>query len=472
MRLTRILCLLCLFVMPVQLPAAELSEADQKVFDSAMERQDLKAMKPFLSKGVNLDKALFRSIELINVDMLKLLVEHGANVNARTVTGDTPLHAVAWLNLFRVEDLQSGNARTSEAYTKAIKDRANRMEMLDFLVERGADINALNQYHETPIYRAFHGEQPLVGDYFIAKKADPSVGLNLFQSESMAHLDTNYLRYLLEYGYRATPDADDISTPLHQLIQGSGDAEKIKLLIEFGADINAPNKDGLLPLVSSLSPYRSGPENLTDTLISLGATITPEFAQAKFREAIVHRDTIAAEKIIATTPEVVNGIDQDGLTPLMLASRGSLKFVRILLNHSAELNTRSNGLNALDEAMQFNYDYIAKYLIKQGIDVNVYADDNKEKPLRSPALTMAITRGSIEMSTLLLENQATTNFDGPANVSPLWLATQNGDLPSVKLLIEHGADSSIKTERGTLREIALANDHLELAEFLKAQGVE
>ena len=69
--------------------------------------------------------------------MVRMLLDHGANVDAEDDWHQTPLHQV-------LDDLDEDNAWDNEDF----------FEVAKLLVERGADVNALNTNHETPLHRA------------------------------------------------------------------------------------------------------------------------------------------------------------------------------------------------------------------------------------------------------------------------------------------------------------------------------
>lgn len=370
MKLHIILITCVLATTPRLIIANTLSDADTAAFNDALNTQDIAALRPLLSKGADANRLMFNALDSLNVELLNLALEFNANPNAQE-NNNTALHILAAIELVDSEAFQaqtnSQSDLSEEAIAKHINSRAHRLEMIDILVSKGANINALNASGDTPISTAFATNQPMIVDYFIAKKADPNIGVNLFQKDSVAKIDTNYLKYLLDYGYRATADNEDTTTPLHKLVMQTADKEKIALLVEYGADLNATDAQGKTPLVASANTSRANPADVYASLVELGATVSPEYTLAQLSKAIDERDYVAALALLKQTPDVVNGVDSEGITPLMRASRGSLKLVRILLDNGANLNSQANGRSALDEARDNNFDYIARYLLEQGI---------------------------------------------------------------------------------------------------------
>ena len=125
--------------------------------------------------------SLERAIRREDVDMVRLLTEAGADVNAVDSFGETVLH-------------------------EAI--RRENVEVARLLIEAGADLNAVDSFGETVLHQATLNE------------------------------DVGMVRLLIEAG--ADVNAGDYSgeTVLYEAIQNE-DVDMVRLLIEAGADVNA-----------------------------------------------------------------------------------------------------------------------------------------------------------------------------------------------------------------------------------------
>jgi ankyrin repeat protein len=160
--------------------------------------------------------------------------------------------------------------------------------------------------------------------------------------------DAAKVRELLERG--ANPNARDYfidRTPLHYAAMG-GDLDVAKLLLEHGADPNAKDKIGLTPLHHAAL---SGRLNVARLLLEHGAD--------------------------------VNARDNDGSTPLHdAASEGYLEVAKLLLEHGADVNARSyeKGWTPLHSATRNGHTDVAKLLLEHGADPNA-----KDKDGRTPA---------------------------------------------------------------------------------------
>ena len=156
-----------------------------------------------------------------------------------------------------------------------------------------------------------------------------------------------------------------------------------------------------------------------------------------------------------------NTLDDQGRHGLHLAMmEGSLKVAKTLLELSGtQVDTRSKQdetplmIAALKGHTQF-----AKRMIARGADVN--------KTGWTP-LHYAATSGHLEMIKLLIDESAYIDTESPNQSTPLMLAAMYGTEAAVKLLLQEGADPSIKNQLGlNAADFAAKAERMDLARFL------
>ena len=95
----------------------------------------------------------FRAIIGNQIDAVAEMINNGQDVNARSESGNTPLHyATAFLK--------------------------PKLEIVKLLVENGADVNARNDHAATPLHNAAfspHGKMVEVVQYLVEHGADPLI---------------------------------------------------------------------------------------------------------------------------------------------------------------------------------------------------------------------------------------------------------------------------------------------------------
>ena len=129
-----------------------------------------------------------------HVDILSLLLEHGADLDVRNANGVTPLH---------------------HATLKG------KLEVGRYLLDRGADVNATisgrNDYDSTPLVWAVYRQQ------------------------------IEFAQLLLERGARINTHENSFrNTPLYWAIK-QRNIQAVRLLLEHGADVNASDENGRTP---------------------------------------------------------------------------------------------------------------------------------------------------------------------------------------------------------------------------------
>lgn len=159
-----------------------------------------------------------------------------------------------------------------------------------------------------------------------------------------------------------------------------------------------------------------------------------------------------------------NTLSDKGETALLMAVRsGAFKAIDALL---ADPRTDVETRNKQDEsplmmAALKGYPDVAKKLIDRDADVN--------KPGWAP-LHYAATKGDIPMIELMLEHDAYIDAESPNGSTPLMMAAQYGTADAVKVLLEAGADASLKNGLG-LSAVDFANrvNRTDVAETIAKQ---
>ena len=160
----------------------------------------------------------------------RLLVERGADVNARDKDLASPLHLVSYFPKVKLvqllldyganvnaEDIQSRTPLLRLLGAKGFSDE-DCFSVAQFLVEHGADVNASDEDRVTPLHLA---------SYF---------------------LELKLVRMLLDHG--ANVNAEDCRgrTPFHRVLEDKDDPDEDRLgvsqlLAEHGAEVNKPDND-------------------------------------------------------------------------------------------------------------------------------------------------------------------------------------------------------------------------------------
>ena len=214
---------------------------------------------PLSSAGVNGDF----------VEIAQLLVENGAKVNAPSPTGWYPLMTAAGrgnikvMNYFLAQGADpnaADRAGLTALYSAAGSDYG--LSTAAALLSHGAKPNAKNMHGGTALHQAASQGAIKVIELLLANKADVNAGNNegytpLHGAISYGKNDTRktVVEILLKGGANVNAKTTrDGETPFHKAI-ARGDVEIVKLLLNYGADVNSVSKYG----VSTLYFARNSP---------------------------------------------------------------------------------------------------------------------------------------------------------------------------------------------------------------------
>ncbi|XP_070541710.1 protein fem-1 homolog B-like [Ptychodera flava] len=156
-------------------------------YNADVEQEGIVKFSGYVIEGAS---ALWCAAGAGHYDVVKILVEHGANVNHTTVTNSTPLRAACF---------------------------DGRLDIVSYLIEHKADISIANKYDNTCLMIAcYKGHRAVV-------------------------------KYLLEHGAPPDESAHCGATALHFAAE-CGHVEIVRLLVEYGANMIA-NEHGMTPLM-------------------------------------------------------------------------------------------------------------------------------------------------------------------------------------------------------------------------------
>src|SRR5690348_7371337 len=320
----------------------------------------------------------------------------------------------------------------------------NDADLVDRLIEAGADVNAKNDYGATPM-----SEAAVVGNVQVLRKL------------LAARADVE------------SPNGDGQTALM--VIARTSNVPAAKLLISKHANVNAIEQwRGQSPLMWAAAENQPA---MVKLLVEHGAKV-----DARSSVNVWDRQ-VTAEPRMQARPS-------GGFTPLLYAARkGCLECVQTLIKAGADKNLTDpdNVTPLLLATLNFNFD-IAAYLVKEGANVNKW-DTWGRAPLYAAVDMNTLPTGgradrpSLDKTTglklieILLDAGANPNLqlklfppyrslrddrgaDGLLSVgtTPLLRAAKAGDVEAMKVLIAHGANVDLPTATGITPLMAAAGN--------------
>jgi ankyrin repeat protein len=228
--------------------------------------------------------------------------------------------------------------------------------------------------------------------------------------------DAQKIRSLLQRPSDVDAAEADGTTALHWAVQRD-DAEMVKLLVAAGADVKRPNRYGARPLW--LAAVNGSPD-IVKQLLQAGAD--PKAAMAG-NETIVMTAARAgnpdALKLLVAAGADVNATDARGQTALMwAASRNNAAAIRVLVEMGADPAVRTNNPAASARTSVFN----------------------SPPPTGFTALLFGVRAGQLDAVRALLDAGAEVNDRVSDGQSALVIAAANAHWDMANLLLDRGAD--------------------------------
>lgn len=466
--------------------------------------RQLFAEKPYLAKA-----SIHTAAAVGDLAAVADFVAKGADVRAKGGPFDwEPLLYAAYSRL----DSEAEGHSTLEAARLLVKAGAD--PNAGFLWEGGYLFTALTGVLGLGEDDVFRGEGPLwqpphqhwreFARMLLEAGADPNDNQGLYNR--MQYPNDEHLKLLFEYGlgkdqggpwfkrfFQHWPGAsfaisrspsDILAYQLRWAI-GAGYSDRVRLLVENGADVNATSR-GIAPYAEAVS---NGHQEIADYLVSKGAKrsairLSPaeEFSIACFRN-----DSDRVRELVASDPSLLD--DAEGLLT-GVAEAGCVKSVRLLVGLGVDVNGKAGPETPLQCAARAGQLEAVKSLVELGADVHI-RDRNFDSPalgfanykgqrvvveylMQFATIWEAVEYGGLDrVRTLLQENPEGVNARDAAGCTPLhypFRGTQHGE-EIIELLIAHGADVNARDNRGfTPVDQMLQNGRGDLADVLRRHG--
>ncbi|KAH9498484.1 hypothetical protein Btru_007628 [Bulinus truncatus] len=438
---------------------------------------------------------LFMAIEAGNVLVIKELLSQnsqGQITCRRNDTGDTALHLAC---------------------------RKKDLEAVKLLVDAGINLDLKNKDGQTAVHvSTWEGDENVLRYLY-------SVGANFSVQDKLERMPlhiaaerghTDLVEFLISHCKATLTDRTQDGSTLIHIASKYGHPETALAFLKKGVPLLMPNKDGAICLhVAAMMGHTA----VVKALIAKGATVnaTTKDGQTALHLAVKYKKPHVVQALIGSGAQVETKGGEQMETPLHIAARteGGEKCAEMLFKSGADVNsTRENGETALHVSARYGGLSVLKSLLREGANPmhqskagetalhiatrHCHLDIVKElqefvcqKRSLHDAITLANQQNAegeapIHCAAEIKKSQAHNDFEDTdlvklilsynANVayttklngqSPLLVASEQGHLDIVKILLKNQARVDIFDEHGkTALHLAAENGHEQVADML------
>lgn len=456
------------------------NEAGVKALREAAGRGDLERLAELLDAhpelinergGEGTRTALHSAVFGVQEAAIKFLLERGADPNIRC-EGDYafPLHFAA---------------------------EKQNLPMIRLLVEHGADTIGEGDYHELGVIGwatawDYVRDNREIVDYLMAHGARH----NIFSAVAMGEVET--IRKLVAESPADLERRMDLVSkrrhPLHLAVVKK-QRESLVALLDLGANMEAVDEAGFTPLDQAAL---RGDTEMAQLLLDRGAKV-------RLPAAIALQRTRDINRLLRDDPTCLEPGKRWGNLIVRASEQSSGDVVERLIRAGASVNVRDNPKTAVDCTSGYTPLHAAAFkgntgavsvLLKHGASVNVreekyhgtpagwaqYAGHNEARDLilEGPVDLMEAVEYGLTKRILAILDEEPKQLDRPFREYPLYplyaegwytplaFAVAQGRVESVRVLLERGADVTVRAPNGrSLYDLAKEKGHEEIAALLK-----
>ena len=481
-------------------PAAPLFVAGTGGLIGLTERLMLPDQIGFRAQGWTL---LHSVVHLNHIEVARLLLAHGADINSRRDCANPPHIASFQSRLERPTDGDDNSLQDSDADVSSeessffdmgydrqcsftplhIAVKRGHRDMCQMLLEHKVDVRVQDNKGNTPLHLALYDDNLDISRILLEYNAevtsqneDGSTPLHIASSSGSIDL----FRLLLAHNADVCIPDNEGNTPLHVAAIG-GHLKIVRILLELKADVDSLNGEGLTPLGRTLEGQPKGYLDIAQLLLNHGADAK---VHDKSGNTLLH--LVASEghlevaRMLLELKVDANSLNDEGSTPLHRASvgwrEGCLDIVQLLLDHGANVNVQDNHRNTpLHFAASEGLFEVADVLLEHKADVNALdkqgstalqlgfegwradivrlllnhgADAKGQDKTGNTLLHLAASKGDLELARMVIERNADVNSQNNDGLTALLFALKRENLDVARLFLDHDADVHVRDERG------------------------
>jgi ankyrin repeat protein len=228
---------------------------------------------------------LIEAIRAEQPQIVRILLERGADPNLKELIaasdavdanqGATPLDAALETNETEMVDLLIQHGLNLQQHPSALHSSTST-KMLRFLLDHGALIDGRDENGETYLQTAIDNDEEEIVELLIERGANVNVADEEGVTPLMRVESIEDARLLLEHGANVNATDNEGQTALHLLTSEPGRIEFATLLITRGADVNARDHDGHTPLDYVIEAFDY---DFALLLVSHGARVNEEMVR-------------------------------------------------------------------------------------------------------------------------------------------------------------------------------------------------
>lgn len=192
---------------------------------------------------------LFYVLDDINLDAAELLLKNGADVNIQGRIGQTPLFiarskdAVNLLIQYKVS-VNAREFRNSRTRLFSLTQQGE-LELVEVLVENGADINIQDRIGQTPLFNAAYYKRTNVVKFILKHGANINIRDKRGRTPLFSAISRDVAKLIIDSGADVNARDNQGKTALFFITYKK---EIVELLLDNGANINAKDNSGNTPL--------------------------------------------------------------------------------------------------------------------------------------------------------------------------------------------------------------------------------